>query len=79
MAKQQDAAASVKEAAERRKQAEADRLAQLAERQRRKQEAVVSNWLGSSVMSCPNLLPCSRCRGNIIDRALVAGLATMTP
>lgn len=41
LAKQQGAATCVKEAAERRRQAEAERLAQLAERQRRKQEAQV--------------------------------------
>eukprot|EP00879_Flechtneria_rotunda_P024420 GHRR01025888.1.p1 GENE.GHRR01025888.1~~GHRR01025888.1.p1 ORF type:complete len:610 (+),score=296.05 GHRR01025888.1:60-1832(+) len=40
-ARQQDAAAGIKEAAERRRQAEAERLAALADRQRRKQEAQV--------------------------------------
>lgn len=47
LAKQQGAAASVKEAAERRRQAEAERQAQLAERLRRKQEAKVSQRLVS--------------------------------
>jgi hypothetical protein len=41
LAKQAGAAASIKEAAERRRAAEADRLAQLADKQRRKQEAQV--------------------------------------
>ncbi|WIA08582.1 hypothetical protein OEZ85_008011 [Tetradesmus obliquus] len=39
LAKQAGAAASIKEAAERRRAAEAERLAQLADKQRRKQEA----------------------------------------
>lgn len=41
LAKQAGAAASIKEAAERRRAAEAERLAQLADKQRRKQEAQV--------------------------------------
>lgn len=42
MAKQQGAAANMREAAQRRRQAEAERLAQLADKQRRKEEAQVS-------------------------------------
>lgn len=41
LAKQQEAAANVREAAERRRAAEAERLAQLEHRQRRKQEVQV--------------------------------------
>lgn len=42
LAKQQEAAANVREAAERRRAAEAERLAQLQHRQRRKEQLQVS-------------------------------------
>ncbi len=56
-AKQHGAAASVREAAERRQQAETARLAQLADKQRRKQEAQVC---ASSMCTTSNMLCCEQ-------------------
>lgn len=49
LARQQEAAANIREAAARRQQAEAERLAQLEHRQRRKQEVQVGGVHGQSV------------------------------
>lgn len=54
LAKQQEAAANVREAAERRRAAEAERLAQLEHRQRRKEEMQVC--LSARVCTCTHTL-----------------------
>lgn len=53
LAKQQEAAANVREAAERRRAAEAERLAQLEHRQKRKQEVqVCASWFVVAGWAC---------------------------
>jgi hypothetical protein len=67
LAKQAGAAASIKEAAERRRAAEAERLAQLADKQRRKQEAQVRqlrSWGDKAAL------------GVLLDDAMQAGSTT---
>lgn len=58
LARQQEAAANIREAAERRRQAEAERLAQLEHRQRRKQEIQVRAGKKTKANMCPKHTNC---------------------